>query len=571
MRRRWGAILVVLVLLLSPASSALAGPPGQWTEFTTRSVNNFSNHGYARTSDGVVHVAWWNDADDGGFRAGLVHSSFAPDGTPQASNQMVAGGVWDPGLVLNANGTLRAFFGMLGDGHGGLTTATAPTSGAPWTLNSSDIAEGGAAYVNPIGALRTMDGTFFQAWGDFVHRGLSAGTPNHDYRSAFGCCAYQAELAQDQQSGEIYRVWYSNASSRQGLLAQEVDAASGAPSGTVTDMPRVAEGGDTAPMTGNPAVASIPGQAGVYVAYHGGYPVSHRVLLWRIGDADATVLHQGDDDDNEVAMAVAPDGRIWVLWAERSTTEDNRIFYRVSDTSRSSWSPVASFQRPPDGAESHTLYSLAAEAQSDRLDAFAHIGFESGGVSTWHTQIMAPVQGSDGDDSIEGTPENDVIFAGNGDDTIDGGGGNDIIVGGGGNDTITGGGGKDSIEGGAGNDKILGDVEGSGKGDVEAAQAGGGADKIIAGAGNDQVHAGGAKDKVVGGGGTDTMWGDSGNDKLQGQAGNDTLYGGEGVNDFDGGAGRDHCILSNKKDDTQSCEKKTRNFTRNFTPAKLPS
>ncbi|MEA2446803.1 MAG: serralysin [Actinomycetota bacterium] len=223
------------------------------------------------------------------------------------------------------------------------------------------------------------------------------------------------------------------------------------------------------------------------------------------------------------------------------------------------------------------------------------------------------VCGSSGNDSLQGTSGDDVIYGGAGDDVIDGGGGNDKIFGGDGNDTLSGneggdeinggngddvlvgGAGKDSLVGGEGADKIFGDDRASagGQGQVQAAQTGDGADRIDGGGGEDSIKGGGGGDKVEGGSGSDTvagqagadkvraggeedtvsggdggdkMWGDKGDDKLKGEAGDDTLYGGKGVNDFNGGAGKDHCILSNKKDDTKSCEKKTFNFTFNFFP-----
>jgi len=78
---------------------------------------------------------------------------------------------------------------------------------------------------------------------------------------------------------------------------------------------------------------------------------------------------------------------------------------------------------------------------------------------------MALQQGTTGDDTIIGLPENDVldglagddVIVGNaGDDRIEGGAGNDVLAGGDGNDVINGGDGADLITGGASGDRIDG-------------------------------------------------------------------------------------------------------------------
>ncbi|MEA2446804.1 MAG: hypothetical protein QOK47_441, partial [Actinomycetota bacterium] len=57
MKHRIASFLIAFALVMSPVSRAMAGPPGDWTEFTNHTVYNFANHGYVRTADGVLHVA----------------------------------------------------------------------------------------------------------------------------------------------------------------------------------------------------------------------------------------------------------------------------------------------------------------------------------------------------------------------------------------------------------------------------------------------------------------------------------------------------------------------------------
>jgi VCBS repeat-containing protein len=101
-----------------------------------------------------------------------------------------------------------------------------------------------------------------------------------------------------------------------------------------------------------------------------------------------------------------------------------------------------------------------------------------------------PIEGGDGDDSINGDSGNDLLNGDAGQDYINGGAGSDSLYGGDGNDTL---------EGDSGNDRLLG---------------------------------GDGADQVEGGGGNDTLNGGSGNDSLNGGAGNNTLTGGLGNDTF---------------------------------------
>ena len=144
--------------------------------------------------------------------------------------------------------------------------------------------------------------------------------------------------------------------------------------------------------------------------------------------------------------------------------------------------------------------------------------------------------GTDGDDTLNGSSTQDIIWAEDGNDTISTGAGNDIIYGGGGNDTINAGSGDDIVYGGDGNDEITG---GDGK-DLLYGEDG---DDIINGnAGNDIIDGGIGNDAITGGTNEDVLYGEDGNDSLDGGEDNDVLYGGDGNDSLSGGSGDD--ILS---------------------------
>jgi Ca2+-binding RTX toxin-like protein len=132
------------------------------------------------------------------------------------------------------------------------------------------------------------------------------------------------------------------------------------------------------------------------------------------------------------------------------------------------------------------------------------------------------VEGSAGDDDLNGGTAEDGIFGLAGDDLIAAGPG-DIAFGGAGDDTITG---VDAeMFGGEGSDEIR--VLGTGGG---AAIGGDGDDTLVGGHGDDTL---------LGGDGRDSMTGKKGDDFMVGGGWIDTMRGGQGDDTIDGGAGRD--------------------------------
>ncbi|MBI4021798.1 MAG: hypothetical protein HY372_00400 [Candidatus Andersenbacteria bacterium] len=145
------------------------------------------------------------------------------------------------------------------------------------------------------------------------------------------------------------------------------------------------------------------------------------------------------------------------------------------------------------------------------------------------------IVGTAGDDNLDGTNGNDLIFGLEGEDRIDGKNGDDCIVGGpdddrldgdNGNDVMFGNGGEDRMDGGRGDDLMFG---------------GEGADKMEGGRGDDELFGGDGDDKMEGDRGNDELRGEGGDDEMEGDRGNDTLIGGDGVDEADGGRNFDTC------------------------------
>ncbi|MBP2328068.1 Ca2+-binding RTX toxin-like protein [Kibdelosporangium banguiense] len=184
------------------------------------------------------------------------------------------------------------------------------------------------------------------------------------------------------------------------------------------------------------------------------------------------------------------------------------------------------------------------------------------------------ITGTAGDDSIIGTPADDVIAAGAGNDRVIGLGGNDIACLGAGKDFFLGGDGLDRLvaeavpdgadvfQGGADHDTIdysartgavrvsldnIGDDGAAGESDNADLTV----ENIVGGAGDDsltanqstvlqgQLNGGPGNDTIIGSQGQDFLEGGDGADRIDGLGGEDILLGGAGDDTLNGGAGFD--------------------------------
>jgi Ca2+-binding RTX toxin-like protein len=134
-------------------------------------------------------------------------------------------------------------------------------------------------------------------------------------------------------------------------------------------------------------------------------------------------------------------------------------------------------------------------------------------------------------DTINGTAGNDYLDGGDGNDRIFGQAGDDVLLGGTGNDTIYGGPGADYIDGGLGADVLYADNDAySSDASPNILKGGGGADTLYGGRGNDTLDGGEGDDTIVAqDGGNDLIYGGGGADFIRSwDGGSDTVYGGSG-------------------------------------------
>jgi hypothetical protein len=387
MRIRGFAVAVAVAVAACAAPSAQAAG---WRAVTTTDQASIDQVGLLRTIDGALHVAWHRptgpNTDD------LLHTVIARNGRIGATTPIATGwtGFQNPALVRDPQG-IRAFVGGIrstdpGDPNNELSTLLSRDGGGTWELQVGNVVpSGGQAYASPVAATARPDGTTLQTWagslGTWVHAGLSPSSPNHNFQAPFGNYGYDPNLATDSV-GRTILAWYSNATGRLGVLAQDV-AADGSPVGSAVTMPGTStmEIG----MLGRTPVAARAG-GGFYVAYPTGYPTMNRVRLWRVGAGSAPVIAKLSGQGNQpVTIAAAPDGRLWVVWVANRNGVPS-VLARRSNRSASRFGATVDAGRVKDSAAS---YRLDASPSGGTLDVLANfnIGTEPRSA-TYHRRIL---------------------------------------------------------------------------------------------------------------------------------------------------------------------------------------
>jgi hypothetical protein len=99
-----------------------------------------------------------------------------------------------------------------------------------------------------VGSAVARDGTIVTDWastfGTIAHVGLDPAVPNAELQGP--CCGYQTAVAADEETGDVYAAWCSNAKDAEGTYVQKVK-----PSG-----PKLRAPGSVTTFGGQPVAAS---------------------------------------------------------------------------------------------------------------------------------------------------------------------------------------------------------------------------------------------------------------------------------------------------------------------------
>jgi len=376
------ATAAALLGALACAGSTQAGPPGKWTQVTGvggQQDLNTLQVGLVRTADGVLHVGW---ARDGAANsASILHSSVSADAKTIAGPDTIftyAGGANQSVALLRAPDGIRAFFAGLQEGSGFdkvMATATSAT-GQAWTPPSAVSLAGSAAKpvyaASGLDANVGLDGTFFSAWGDSApggggfHAGLDSTASDGQLPDGLQS---DPGIGVDSQSGQVFLAW------------NDIDATSVAvmglsPLGSPVALPKSA-----APqLLHKVGITGRIGAPGVFIAYtQGTNPFLADPAVFRVDTGKAIRLTKKDGE--QIGIAAAPSGRLWVFWKKGGT-----VFASRSNKAATKFGAIRSIRAP--GGSATSIFDLAGEGSRGPLDLLALADPSSGPLASYHQRIL---------------------------------------------------------------------------------------------------------------------------------------------------------------------------------------
>jgi hypothetical protein len=409
------AVLLITGWLGVPASSA-AG----WTPVTGPTPDN-SAIGQVRAADGRLHVAWQRTSADGSTQELLTAAVDDRSGTAAVSPPVtIAAGfplAGSPGIVAYPDGNLEVFFGgyRCADTSTcpvGLYTSVSTDGGATWSAPVLSVDNGGN-YTADVNAALLSDGTPFETWWNpsiTVHRGTDATFPAQDYQPTGG--GLFSNLAADG-AGHLELAWDSSASGNQGVFAEAVDPATGAPLGTPQRMPGTVttiNGSETHLDTfSRTPITAVPGRPGVFYTAYPVYTDSNGATdlqLWQVGAATTqTVAFQTNFFQYTASVAADDSGRVWVFWIayDPLTNAPEVLARRLGPDGLET--PVT--LGAPDNAQA--IYAVdGAVAPSGDPVAFARTGLSDGTIGTYYSR--GPQTGAQNGRSVGAAPVSGVVL-----------------------------------------------------------------------------------------------------------------------------------------------------------------
>jgi von Willebrand factor type D domain/Peptidase of plants and bacteria len=334
------------------------------------------------------------ETPDGALHIGLRTAAAVDVPLDAAGNEGAAeaiGAADDPWLLAAPGGGVRALTAdVLGGAEAGIYQLARAGPGA-WTP-LGPVTTGGSSYVARPNGLLAPDGTLFtvspMAGVARVFRGAGAVNPGVEPTAALpDCFASEPAIARDEASGTLWMAWVQWDCPQQGVFAQQIDAATGAPVGAALQAPGSAPSAGEASPTAATATAERlaltgrPGAAGVYLAYV--TDRGARVRLWRVGDASATAI-SGRKGARDALLAAEPaGGRMWLAW-----TEDGRLLTERTTPAGVPDGGLRAIPAPGADVVGPGLRHWAIAARAGALDVvYGHEASGAGAGSVWHARL----------------------------------------------------------------------------------------------------------------------------------------------------------------------------------------
>ena len=392
---------VVAALAATAVPQATAAGSNPWTKIGTIH-DNFNQPGVTVGSDGTLHVVWVRNPTSS--TQDVVHTPVSLAGSVGANTAVQTGWaeIWPVNDLISTASGLQAFWGGTrsldaNETNKDLSTATAPASGSPWTLQSGDIETGAGGAASAIGAALGAGGVPLVSWdsgssGVFVHAGTNPSTTNYNVQTQLGgCCGYTPDIGYDAGAGDAWVVWASNATDHVGLYAQQIDANTGAPIGSASRLPQSATSyGGSLQFDQQIIRTPVVGDAhGVYVAYTAGYPSTNRILLWKLTSAgvSAPMVVATGNDLRTPGVAADSAGHVWVTWSTNNGGTPV-VHARRSNPSVTRFGATVSVSQAAPG-DCQELFELTPAAAASRLHIVGTFGVScSSALGLYYTQVF---------------------------------------------------------------------------------------------------------------------------------------------------------------------------------------
>ncbi|MCW2920945.1 MAG: hypothetical protein JWL76_819 [Thermoleophilia bacterium] len=385
--RRIAFAIVLVAALVAPSTAAAVAIPAinPWRLVSEKGGKNLDQSSAVRAADGTLHVVYTDD--ESVSTSGIRYRTLSPGGTWSAAETVVAGwsGTTDPDIELIA-GIPHVFFGGIrstdtSDPASSGQAWYASRAGGTWSLSSTPLTALTTAYASSeFSTALAADGTLWGSWtGTFglrVHTGLATGTEEPSLSG--GCCDYASNLGRDAVTGDIYATYYSNADEGHGYFIQRV-----APTrGDRVLLPGGRYGNDSLSRTKRMAAAART-TGGVYAAYCDRYPSCTGLRVGAVSGPNLRLRLPGSANAETLWTAAAPNGRLWVSWADSSG-----VWAARSNKALTQWGPLQLLKGP---RSFDTAWQTSGNADRGTYDLFANFNVGDD-FRTWHTRVRPKLQ-----------------------------------------------------------------------------------------------------------------------------------------------------------------------------------
>lgn len=406
------AALVATGFVAAPA--AQAGPPGHWTRLTTTTrLSNITEPSVVRFG-GKLQVVWAQD--EASSTASLRVRSISLAGAAGPTHTVVNG--WstlinDPAPFVEG-GQLKIAFGGIrstspSEKYSGPMAYSSSADGVSWALGSDALSASKGAYgavgMDAIDNGGTPLVAFTNAPNNLValHSGVGPGfpasSPDAFTTSIGGCCQYQATLARDTKTHDVWVAWSSLTTDKYGIWVQKMLPSKGspvrAPGSVMTSGPYK---GNYVQPNQDIAMIARPG-GGIWAAYTVGYPFVTKVRLWHVGTSSYHDFNA--PNARAVSLGLGMNGRIWLAWNDPGSTGSIKAVR--SNKTVSKFGLIRSTATPNSKAYG-SVYAIAIDGTKGPLDVVVNADVPNHAYQAlYHTQLYAPLKVTVSPSSVKST------------------------------------------------------------------------------------------------------------------------------------------------------------------------